>query len=113
MSQVAREFGISRQAIYRNKTGKARVFYHRQDDAVILPRIREMLATRPSYGYKRITAMLNRQDWPRINRKRVYRLMRMHGLVLPTGVYGPKRPQGDGDAVQYALVQRRVRDQML
>ena len=92
MSRVAREFGISRQALYRNKTGKARVFYRRQDDAAIVARIRDMLAVRPTYGYKRITVMLNRQDWPRINRKRVYRLMRMHGLVLPTGVYGPKRP---------------------
>lgn len=92
MSRVARELGISRQALYRNQTGKARVFYHRQDDAAVLARIRDVLALRPTYGHKRITALLNRQDWPRINRKRVYRLMRMHGLMLPTGAIGPKRP---------------------
>lgn len=92
MSRVARELGISRQSLYRNQHGKARVFYRRRDDAATVERIREMLALRPTYGHKRITAMLNRQDWPRINRKRVYRLMRMHGLLLPTAAYGPKRP---------------------
>jgi putative transposase len=62
-------------------------FYKKKDDEVYLPLIRLVLEKRPSYGYKRITALVNRILKGRgevvINRKRVYRLMKMHGLTLP------------------------------
>ena len=40
----------------------------------------------PSYGYRRTWGVLRRQRdqlaLPRVNRKRVYRVMREHGLLL-------------------------------
>lgn len=51
-----------------------------------MPRIQRLLAKRPTYGYRRITALLNREagaeGLERINHKRVYRLMASHGLLL-------------------------------
>jgi len=60
-------------------------FYNKADDEQILAEIRVILSVRSSYGYKRVTAMLNkrRSETTRYNRKRIYRLMKKSGLVLP------------------------------
>ncbi len=64
----------------------------------ILSIIRQFIDKRPTYGYKRVTALANgmlkvRARYP-INRKRVYRLMKMHGLILPKS--GEKRTNHEG-----------------
>ncbi len=60
--------------------------YHKDDDADILEGIKELKEERPTYGYKRITAMLNRKrivdNKGRVNRKRVYRIMDMNDLLF-------------------------------
>ncbi len=38
---------------------------------------------RPTYGYKRITAMINRNSQNKYNKKRIYRLMRINDLTFP------------------------------
>lgn len=52
----------------------------------MLQHIRELVATRPTYGYRRITALLTRQfaneNRLLVNHQRVYRIMKQHGLVL-------------------------------
>ena len=62
-------------------------FYKRKDDNEVLKQIREVLRDRPTYGYKRITAMVNRKrmvdSLGKINKKRVYRIMKINGLLLP------------------------------
>jgi len=49
--------------------------------------IRAIVAERASYGYRRVTALLNRQleaeGCPRVNHKRIYRIMRSNQLLLP------------------------------
>jgi len=60
-------------------------FYHaRQAETDV--RLRETLsalaAEYPTYGYRRLTALLGRQDW-QVNHKRVQRLMRDMGLQRP------------------------------
>ena len=51
-----------------------------------MPQIMSLVAVQPTYGYRRITALLNRQprsnDAPRINHKRVYRIMKALNLLL-------------------------------
>ena len=48
------------------------------DDEWLLPMIRAIVAERASYGYRRVTALLNRQleaeGRPRVNHKRIYRI---------------------------------------
>ncbi|WP_175166533.1 IS3 family transposase, partial [Paraburkholderia fynbosensis] len=56
------------------------------DDAGLVEEIRLTVSDLPSYGYRRVWGMLRRQREGRgiapINAKRVYRVMRVHGLLL-------------------------------
>ncbi len=61
--------------------------HHRQyDDVALAGRIMEAIAELPSHGYCRVWALLRRQSeatrQPVVNAKRVYRVMRDHGLLL-------------------------------
>lgn len=57
-----------------------------QGDAELLPAICRLVDARPTYGYRRIAALLNRQrraaDQPPVNRKRVHRIMANHAMIL-------------------------------
>lgn len=56
------------------------------DDAGLVEEIRESIAHLPSYGYRRVWGLLRRQRERQgksaVNAKRVYRVMRTHGLLL-------------------------------
>lgn len=70
-------------------------FYEKADDEIILAEIKAIIKKRATYGYRRITAMINRarelQFRNRINRKRVQRVMQMNGLSLPQTMPVEKR----------------------
>ena len=57
------------------------------EQAALRMRIRDLAATRVSYGYRRIHVLLKREGW-QVNHKRVYRLYRLEGLRMR-----PKRPR--------------------
>ncbi len=65
----------------------------------MLPRIERLLARRPTYGYRRITAVLNRElraaGLPLVNHKRVYRIMKNDNLLLERS--GFDRPERNHD----------------
>ena len=63
MNLVASTLGVGRSTVYDRLGGsaKARGPYTKADDADLLPRIRQTAAQRPTYGYRRIAAVLNRQ----------------------------------------------------
>ena len=52
----------------------------------MVPLITALVTARPTYGYRRITAVLNRQlradGLAPVNHKRVYRIMQAHSLLL-------------------------------
>ncbi|KEJ21120.1 integrase core domain protein [Escherichia coli 8-415-05_S4_C3] len=56
------------------------------DDTDVLLRIRHVIGELPTYGYRRVWALLRRQaeldGMPAINAKRVYRIMRQNALLL-------------------------------
>lgn len=60
--------------------------YEKPQDAEILCEINDILKDRPTYGYKRITAMINRKrkkkGLDKLNKKRIYRIMDMNNLLL-------------------------------
>ncbi|MCC8397344.1 IS3 family transposase [Paraburkholderia sp. MMS20-SJTR3] len=66
------------------------------DDAGLVEEIRLTVTDLPSYGYRRVWGMLRRQREGRgiasVNAKRVYRVMRVHGLLLQRRP-SPPRPQ--------------------
>ena len=87
---VSESLGVSRsqltarirQALQPQKARRRRVL----DDAALVERIKAAIADLPSYGYRRVWALLRRQAerqaQPAVNTKRVYRVMRDHGLLL-------------------------------
>ncbi|WP_209428492.1 IS3 family transposase [Pararhodobacter sp. SW119] len=88
MSAVAETLGVSRSNLHDRVSGKTkpRRRYHKAQDAALLPLIEQLVAERPTYGYRRITAVLNRQLRSKglapANHKRVYRIMKANNLLL-------------------------------
>ena len=88
MKVVAETLGVSRSNLHARMNGSAkpRRRYQKAQDAAVLPLIEALVAARPTYGYRRITALLNRRlradGAAPANHKRVYRIMQAHGLLL-------------------------------
>lgn len=63
------------------------MFYQKQDDEIVLSEIKEIISMRSTYGYKRVTSMINKirskKGQKTYNKKRILRVMQMHGLVYP------------------------------
>ena len=81
MKRVAEVLGVSRSNLVDRRDGKSRPrgSYRKSDDEDLLPLIRRFVDERPTYGYRRITALVNREltrkGLPVANRKRVHRIM--------------------------------------
>jgi hypothetical protein len=74
---------MARQTAYYAARVRPAGFYRRLDDETVLQQIRAVTNSRATYGYRRVWAMVNRTFRASYNRKRIRRLMRMHGLMLP------------------------------
>ena len=78
MKMIAQTLGISRSHLSQRmkETPKARGNYQMTSDAEVLPQIRTLVDQRPTYGYRRIGALLNRlrksSGLPVFNHKKVY-----------------------------------------
>ena len=86
---VAETMGVSRTHQYETlKTGRGggRHFYRRAGDDIYLFLIRKIMGARPTYGYRRVTALMNRELTPddrgKVKYKRVYRIMKKNNLLL-------------------------------
>ncbi|MBB3938325.1 Transposase InsO and inactivated derivatives [Aureimonas phyllosphaerae] len=107
MSAVARTLNVARSHINerRSKTAKLRGPYRKAEDAGLLPAIRAIVDARPTYGYRRVTALLNRElrlrGQPTVNAKRVLRIMQHHGLTLER--HTASRPGRTHDGIVIAL----------
>lgn len=88
MKRVAEVLGVSRSNLVDRRDGKSRPRgpYRKSDDEDLLPLIRRFVDERPTYGYRRITALVNREltrkGLPVANRKRVHRIMQQAALLL-------------------------------
>ena len=79
--------GVSRFSIYwKVKEGKVLRMYKKKEDCVVLEEIKHVLKRRKSYGYKRVTALVNKERLKKglslVNKKRVYRIMKINYLLL-------------------------------
>jgi len=105
MSAVAETLGVSRSNLHDRVGGrtKPRRRYHKAQDAAVLPLILALVAARPTYGYRRITALLNRQLRAQgrapVNHKRVYRIMQANNLLLARKYTGRPDLAHDGRVV--------------
>lgn len=88
MSRVAEVLEVSRSQLHARASSVAKVrgVYIKADDIELLPTIRRLVDQRPTYGYRRLTALLNRErcglGLEPVNRKRVLRILGQHGLTL-------------------------------
>jgi transposase InsO family protein len=83
VTRIADALGVSRPHLANNAPPKRRGPYTMHDDDELVTRIKALVDERPTYGYRRVTALLNRdEERPRVNHKRVYRVMRREHLLL-------------------------------
>lgn len=98
MKCVAETMGVSRSRLGErvgSEPKPRKVRYNKAEDEDLLPLIRDIIDERLTYGYRRVCAVLNRRlkamGRPRVNHKRVYRIMRLNGLLLVR--HSGKRPK--------------------
>lgn len=69
-------------------------YYQKPEDQIILEEIKAVIAIRATYGYRRVTTMVNRQraheSRKKINRKRVQRIM--HRMLIKGISYRHPKP---------------------
>ena len=88
MKAVADTLGVARSNLTERlaKPAQSRGPYRKPEDLPLLALIREIVDARPTYGYRRVTALVNRKlrgdSKPVANAKRVSRIMRTNGLTL-------------------------------
>lgn len=90
------EVSRSRQNERKKQGGTSRKrYYEKAEDDGYLALIRQVADDRPTYGYRRVTALINRylmqHNQRRVNPKRIYRLMKMHKLLLQRHTGRPVR----------------------
>ncbi|MCI4324346.1 MAG: IS3 family transposase [Thermoplasmata archaeon] len=89
-SRTAEIVGLSRRALYRGpRTSSVR--RTQADEPRIRAAVRRVAFARPSFGVRRVWAMLRREGL-RVNCKRVHRLMAVEGLLRPAHFPRPRLP---------------------
>jgi transposase InsO family protein len=89
MKSIAESLKVARSSLVermsKNPAARPRR-YSKAEDARLLPLLLEIMGERPTYGYRRMHVLLNKKlhglGLQRVNHKRVYRIMRLHGLLL-------------------------------
>jgi putative transposase len=100
VKQVCDVLGVARSNVAENLTRPADWrdgrTARKTDDASLVEEIRFFIAGLPSYGYRRVWGLLRSERESQcaapVNVKRVYRVMRVHGLLLQRRAR-PPRPQ--------------------
>ena len=108
MKAVAEVLGVSRSNLIDRieQRTKARGPYRKAEDAALLPLIRSVVDERLTYGYRRVTALVNRKlrldGKPTVNAKRVLRIMQRHALTLQRHTGLPSSRTHDGKIIVLA-----------
>jgi hypothetical protein len=87
MTVVCQTLGMSRRTGYYVRREHPPGRYQRADDGVVLQQTHAVTNSRATYGYRRVWAMVNRTFRTAYNRKRIRRVMHLHGLMLPPRVH--------------------------
>jgi hypothetical protein len=88
MKAVAETLRVSRSNLHDKlrTASMPRGSYCKPEDDALLPLVRRLVNERPTYGYRRITALANRElartGAAAVNHKRVFRIMRQNGMLL-------------------------------
>ena len=95
MSGIARALQVSRSNLMRPVASQPRPPRRSREGPAVLEAVKGIVQGRPSYGYRRATAVLNRgrrlEGKPPVNHKRIYRLMAANQLLLERHTGKPVR----------------------
>jgi transposase InsO family protein len=84
---ICQALRIARRTAYYRPRARPGGRYHRASDERVLGQIRAVTNSRATYGYRRVWAMVNRTFRTGYNRKRIRRVMQLHGLMLAPRVH--------------------------
>jgi len=100
VKRVADALEVSRSQLAKTPGPGRPPRYNKASDTELLERIKLITDSRPTNGYRRVTAHLNRGKPPEehVNHKRVYRVMKAAGLLLPRYTGRVERPH-DGKVI--------------
>jgi putative transposase len=87
VTAICQALGVARRTAYHAPPARPPGSYRRADDETVLQQIRAVTNSRATYGYRRVWAMVNRTFRAGYNRKRIRRVMRLHGLLLAPRVH--------------------------
>jgi putative transposase len=98
ISQIAETMEVSRsnlmQQLKKSSSPKP-ALYCRADDKEMITLIEEVIRERPTYGYRRVTILVNKQlvarEQKHIHHKRIFRLMSSRHLLLQKPARKPSR----------------------
>jgi putative transposase len=86
MKTITRTLGVARSNIFKRNSGTPHRRGVKAGDEELVAEIRAIIALRPTYGYRRVHAILNNQRHQAglavVNHKRVYRIMKQNNLLL-------------------------------
>jgi putative transposase len=105
VKSVADVLEVSRSQLSARLSGarKPRSTYSKVGDGDLLVPLRSLVDERPTYGYRRIGALMNRErlknGQPRLNHKRIYRLMSQNGMLLQRYTGKPPGRAHDGKII--------------
>jgi transposase InsO family protein len=109
---ISQTLGVARSNVIERRDGlrTRRGPQERHGDVELAGMIRRFVDERPTYGYRRIAALLKRErrsdGLAPVNVKRVYRLMKKHGLLLER--HTGRRPAREHDG-QVATIRSNCR----
>jgi len=87
LTVICQVLRIARRTAYYVSRARPGGRHHRTADPVVLEQIRAVTNSRATYGYRRVWAMVNRTFRAGYNRKRIRRVMQLHGLMLAPRVH--------------------------
>ena len=102
MKTVSATLGVARSNVVERRDSRRpqRGPQERPGDVELAGEIRRFVDERPTYGYRRVAALLKRErrsdGLPPVNAKRVYRLMKKHGLLLERHTGRQRAREHDG-----------------
>ena len=85
MKTIASSLGVARSHLVKQLAepkANRPAAYLKTEDQFLLAKIEKICGHRPSYGYRRVCALINRErafsGHARVNHKRIYRIMRSY-----------------------------------
>jgi len=86
LSEIVEDYEISERRACRLVLLHRSTYYYqsrKKDDRALRMRIKELAYSRPRYGYRRLTVLLQREGWE-VNHKRIYRIYGEEELLVRT-----------------------------